>query len=218
MLRSSFNSTETFTLSKIQQGLLLHSQLSEKNQFYISQIRIEIEDTVDCELLQKCCQLAVDKHAILRASISTKDLQQATLLIHDDIKVRINLVDISHYSDVKRGQILESILNEDFFKKIDITKAPLMRWTLIKLSRSKHIFLWTHHHVLLSGNEIAKVLKEIFEYYDGGGINKSSSDTSHNYSQYLNILKKYNYPQTRKYWQRLLRGYEPKELLLTKKK
>jgi iturin family lipopeptide synthetase B len=207
---------DLFPLSKIQQGLLLHSELSETNQFYISQVRITVEHPVDLVLLRQSCQLAVNHHPILRASISSKDLQQALLLIHNDINVNIKSHDISHYNNKEKTEKLNSILKNDFSKKIDIIKAPLMRFALVKLSRRKYIFLWTHHHVLLSGNEVAQVLKEIFEYYDNGGVRKKNFDNSDNYQKYINLLKQYDYRSSRSYWQQLLKGYESKELLLAK--
>lgn len=205
-----------FPLSKIQQGLLLHSELSETNQFYISQVQIGINDIVDLGLLRRCCQLAMDQHPILRASISSKDLQQASLIIHEDIKINLTFKDISRYSKDEKDQKLKTILDNDFTKKIDITKAPLMRWSLIKLSSRKYIFLWTHHHVLLSGTEVARILHEIFQCYDSRSAVKKNLVNLDNYNNYIDLLKHYDYQNARDYWQRLLKGFEPKELLVDK--
>ena len=48
----------------------------------------------------------------------------------------------------------------------DLGVAPLQRILLVRLAADRHLFVWTHHHLLLDGWSVPLVLREVFGFYD----------------------------------------------------
>ncbi|MFP3670461.1 condensation domain-containing protein, partial [Priestia sp. SIMBA_032] len=61
------------------------------------------------------------------------------------------------------------ILDEDRTRRFEMDRAPLMRFTAIRLDENRVDFVMTSHHILLDGWSMPLVLRELFTLYATSG-------------------------------------------------
>ena len=61
---------------------------------------------------------------------------------------------------------LVRFLDLDRRRGFDLSRAPLWRLTLIRLSKDEWQLVWTFHHAILDGRSYALLLREIFQVHD----------------------------------------------------
>ena len=69
------------------------------------------------------------------------------------------------YTETKEEDIPSII--EEFIRPFDLSKAPLLRIGLAKVSEHKHIFLFDMHHIISDGISMNILIKEFISLYGG---------------------------------------------------
>src|SRR5262249_27369256 len=62
-----------------------------------------------------------------------------------------------------------SELGQDRGERFDLSCAPLMRFTLIRLSAQQHRLVLTHHHLLMDGWSLPVLVRELLTLYEHKG-------------------------------------------------
>ena len=60
---------------------------------------------------------------------------------------------------------LAAFLQADRLRGFELTQAPLMRLTSIRLGENCHELIWSHHHLLIDGWSSSLVLKDVMAIY-----------------------------------------------------
>ena len=78
-------------------------------------------------------------------------------------------VDLSLLDEAERARQLEDLLAQDRRERFDLGTAPLVRFTLVRMSGSEHRLVLTTHHILLDGWSMPILVRELLTLYAGGG-------------------------------------------------
>jgi amino acid adenylation domain-containing protein len=70
-----------------------------------------------------------------------------------------------HYLEATEEEIKDLV--REFPKPFDLSKAPLLRASLVKLQAEKHLFLLDMHHIISDGMSLGILVKEFAALYDG---------------------------------------------------
>src|SRR5262249_60764205 len=62
-----------------------------------------------------------------------------------------------------------SELGQDRVERFDLSSAPLMRFTLIRLAADRHRLGLTHHHLLMDGWSLPVLVREVLTLYEHKG-------------------------------------------------
>ena len=129
-----------------------------------------------------------------------------------------------HFKDLSKTKnseaSLKKIFNEACNYKFDLSKPPLIRFFLVRLSDVHHVLILRFHHIIIDGTGGVILPLQIEEFYNSDEPLKVE-DNSKMYFDYLRhedeMAEKYDFKKACSYWNELL-GDNPLSLNLTNKK
>ncbi|WP_414578855.1 condensation domain-containing protein, partial [Anabaena sp. CCY 9402-a] len=146
-------------LSWSQQRLWFLYQMEGASATYNMPAAVQMTGVLDISALEQALQEVIRRHEVLRTSFAKVD-GHAVQVIHPHTNLTLPIVDLQECSDeVKQLAIL------DAEKPFDLTQAPLMRVTLLKLSEQSHVLLMNMHHIVADGWSIGILIQEISTLY-----------------------------------------------------
>ncbi|HKR12409.1 MAG TPA: amino acid adenylation domain-containing protein [Pyrinomonadaceae bacterium] len=197
-----------YPLSPLQQGMLFHSVYAPDSSIYIGQLSFTLEGKLDVEAFAEAWRRAIARHAVLRTSFSWEDLEEPIQAVHQRVDLPFEQLDWSQHSPVDQEQRLSALIEAERQRGFDLSAAPLMRLKLAQLDEESHVFVWTHHHLLLDGWSIAILLREIFADYENlkRGLDEQPQH-SREYRDYIAWLGQQDAARAESYWRGYLEGF-----------
>ncbi len=133
---------EYYVLSSAQRRLYLVQQLDLNSMTYNTPMLVEIEGEIEKKKVEETFKKLSAKHESLRTSF---------IIVENMPVQKINQAlefKIEYYIDSQTE--IKNII-ENFIRPFDLSKAPLMRVGLIKISPLKHILMVDLHHIITDG-------------------------------------------------------------------
>src|ERR1043166_8465104 len=142
---------DIYPLSPMQQGLLFHTLYAPEASEYFVQLTCTLQGELDSEAFKRVWQAVLDRHSITRTSFVWENLQQPLQIVHSEIELPWHELDWRGVSPAEQQTRLQEFLKADHKQGFDLTQAPLLRFSLIRLTENTHQFVWSHHHLLFDG-------------------------------------------------------------------
>ncbi|MFC5741590.1 non-ribosomal peptide synthetase, partial [Dyella tabacisoli] len=150
-------------LSPLQHGFLFHALYDEQVQdSYVVQLVFTFEGPLDPLALKAAAQTLLQRHANLRAAFIHEQLTEAVQVIPRAIDVPWRTLELSE-------DAFAELLREDQQQRFELSQAPLLRFTLARISAQRHHLVFTSHHILLDGWSTPILMQELFALYGNGG-------------------------------------------------
>ena len=163
---SNPNIEAMYGLSPAQEGMLFHSVLEAAAGFYVTQLVCEVR-RADVDTLVRAWQEVVNRHAIFRTAFAWKGVQKPLQVVGRKVTLPVVREDWRERAAEAREAELAAWLEEDRRRGFDLSRAPAMRLALLGIGEAEWILVWSHHHVLLDGWSLPRVLREVREIYAG---------------------------------------------------
>ncbi|WP_143318637.1 condensation domain-containing protein, partial [Clostridium sp. HBUAS56017] len=160
-LISSVEKKEYYELSSAQKRLFVIKQFQDASINYNMPSVTIIEGKLDVEKFENVFKELIKRHESLRTSFEIVNgipMQK----IHEEIDFHIEFIE-------KDERELTEVIKQ-FLKPFDLSKAPLLRVTLVKLDEERHVMLFDIHHIVSDGVSMEIILKEIRQIYEDKGI------------------------------------------------
>ncbi|MFE7801239.1 amino acid adenylation domain-containing protein [Nocardia sp. NPDC057440] len=164
------NLTDVWPLSPLQYGLLFHAWYdSDTADGYTVQTRLTLAGRVDAARLRSAAQALVERHENLRvAYVETDDGPRQLVLATAEI--RWYDLDLSAITDsAERDRELERRIEVDASTRFDLTRPPLLRFTLIRTAAEDYTLVMTNHHLVLDGWSTPLLVRELLAIYITAG-------------------------------------------------
>ncbi|CAG9189587.1 Non-ribosomal peptide synthetase modules, pyoverdine?? [Paraburkholderia sabiae] len=152
---------DIYPLSPMQQGILFHSLYAPDRTTYVNQL-VATLTSPDIARVTDAFNRIVPQHDILRTSF-WHDAEVPLQIVHRQAKLPVVVLDWR--SRAAQAASFEQWLREDRAQGFDLSKAPLMRATLIRLSDDEWRLVWTRHHLLLDGWSTARMFADVLRDY-----------------------------------------------------
>lgn len=190
-------------LTPMQQGLLFHSEVDDAAGLYINQLSVAI-DQLPVAAFRAAWARAVARHPALRAGFIFGPGGQSPLQV---IQRQAQLV-IREIDGRDQRISVAALQEQERTTPFDLSRPPLMRLVLVRLTDSRWQMIWTLHHILLDGWSSAALLSEILQ--DTLGTEPSSPAR---YRDYFHWLVGRDSDQSDAFWRHHLEDlYEPTRL------
>ena len=157
-------------LSLAQQRLWFIDQLEPGNPLYNIPQMYRLRGALRVEALENGLREIVRRHESLRTSFRNVGGQPAQV-IHADIRLDLRFVVISGATAEEREAEVRGLQKREALQPFDLTKAPLMRASLLQVDTEDHVLLVTIHHIVgdgWSGNLIAAEIAGLYEAFAHG--------------------------------------------------
>ena len=198
-----------YPLSPAQQGILFHSVYDPSAHEYFGQLGLTFYERVDVAAFEKAWRSVLQRHAVLRTFFIWEGLPEPVQVVRLQLEVEIAELDWRDIPAEQQQAKLDLFLKEDQDRGLDLGKAPLMRFTLIRLQEDCYRFVWSHHHILIDGWSAPIVLNDFLSFYvsyrDG---TKLELPVQRPYRDYIAWLAKQDRQKAEIHWRKLLQGFK----------
>ncbi|MGI8332311.1 amino acid adenylation domain-containing protein [Actinomadura scrupuli] len=204
-------------LSPLQQGFFFHAMLAAgttdaetTTDVYTAQLVIDLAGPLDVAALRAAAQTLLRRHSNLRAAFWHEDLSRPVQVIPRTVELPWEEIDLTRAADPQAEAA--RIVRRERAHVFDLTRPPLLRWTLLTLPGQCHKLVFTNHHILLDGWSTPVLATELFALYVQGG-DDAGLPRATPYKNYLAWLNGQNREAARQAWRRALDGVDEPTLV-----
>ncbi|MFJ8314263.1 MULTISPECIES: amino acid adenylation domain-containing protein, partial [unclassified Streptomyces] len=159
---------DVLPLSSLQEGLLFHALYTADDNsvdVYNTQIVLHLDGELDGQALKAAGQVLLERYPNLRAGFVQAGSGRTVQIIARHVELPWSQVDLTALHGDRQHQRLEQLLDEDRVRRFDMTSAPLLRFTLVRLATGRHVLAFTSHHILFDGWSLPLIIGELFTLY-----------------------------------------------------
>ncbi|MFD8962348.1 condensation domain-containing protein, partial [Streptomyces anulatus] len=161
---------DVLPLSPLQEGLLFHSVYSERSlDIYTARICLDLEGDLDVAAMRASVASLLERHPNLRAAFRYERLSRPVQLIPRDVALPWQEFDLRDLPEEQRAERLEEHTAAESERTFDLTRPPLLHFTLIHHGEGRHRLILAHHHILLDGWSVGRLMTDLFTLYAAGG-------------------------------------------------
>ncbi len=143
---------------------VLDQLAAEGNIAYNFQVTLTFHGPLDVSVLERTFSELVRRHEILRTSFPTVD-GRPVQVIHPPAPVRLPVVDLRGVPAAAREAAAEALVAETVAVPFDVTRAPLIRWRLLRLEEQVWMLIQVEQHFVHDGWSYAVLLRELKALY-----------------------------------------------------
>ncbi len=205
---------ESYPLTPMQMGMLMHSLYSRDSGMYINQIIAQLNEEIAVEEFQRAWQLTTDHNAILRTGFEMTPSGEPLQHVYANVPVSFRFEDWSPNSSSQQDEQLSLFLRSDRREGFDAEQPPLLRISLFRIAAGNFRMVLTNHHILLDGHATFLLLKQALEAYDSLCAGETPQlPVTPPYRDYVEWLAEQNTDADEPYWRDVLGGFSrPTEL------
>jgi amino acid adenylation domain-containing protein len=179
-------------LSFAQQRLWFLDQLEPGSAFYNIPVALQLSGSLDVAALAESLAQLVRRHESLRtkfAAIAGQPVQ----LIHDECQVRLEVEDLSFWSEAGRAAEIDRRAEAEAREGFDLAEGPLLRVKLLRLSDEEHVLLLTMHHIIADGWSMGILVREVAALYEAhrSGVEAGLPELPIQYADYAVWQREY---------------------------
>jgi len=173
-----------------------------------------LEGELDVAAFQRAWQETVNRHAILRTSLSTDGPDEPHQVVRKRVELTWNLEDCRALPALEMDSHWNQFLQRDRLAPLDLSRAPMMRFSLLRFARDRAKFAWSVPALLLDGWSWPLVFRDVSRIY--GALARNSApelDPAPPYRRYLDWLNSRALDDSKSFWRDMLADFrEPTEL------
>ncbi|WP_426982596.1 amino acid adenylation domain-containing protein [Bacillus cabrialesii] len=192
---------ETYPVSSAQKRIYVLQQLEDGETGYNMPAVLELEGKLDPERLDRAFKELIKRHESLRTSFEQDEGGEPVQRIHDKVPFALQTAVL--------GEQTEQEAAAAFIKPFDLSRAPLFRAQIVKVSDERHLLLVDMHHIISDGVSVNMLIREFGELYNNRTLQALHIQYK-DYAVWQEGYKKGDAYQTQEtYWLKQLEGELP---------
>jgi amino acid adenylation domain-containing protein len=199
---------DIYELSPMQQGMLFHTLAAPNSGMYFEQLSCTLQGNLDVSKFKQAWQRVVERHPILRTAFFWEGLEKPYQVVYRQVDLPWEVQDWRELSAPEQEKRLEAFLKSDRERGCELSLAPLIRLTLIRLSEDTYQFVRSHHHILLEGWSWSLLWKEVYSFYEAFCQGKDLYlERPRPYRDYIAWLQQQDLSKAEAFWRQQLKGF-----------
>ena len=151
-------------LSFAQQRLWFLHQLEPLSPFYNVPKALRLVGALNVPALQRTLDVIVARHEVLRTTYEAVD-GYPMQMITADRPAEMAVIDLSSWSAAERNAETERLLKHAVQRPFDLSRAVMLRATLLRLGAQEHLLLLEMHHIASDRWSTSILLRELSALY-----------------------------------------------------
>ncbi|MEH1820700.1 MAG: amino acid adenylation domain-containing protein [Nostoc sp.] len=152
-------------LSFGQQRLWFLNQLEPNSATYNLPYAVRLTGTLNVQALEQSLNEIVQRHEILRTTFMLFD-GEPIQVINPTLSLKLSVVDLQEYPIKKQEAEVLRLAVQESQLLFNLAQGPLLRTTLLQLSKQQHVLLFTMHHIVSDGWSMGLLVKEVTALYE----------------------------------------------------
>lgn len=199
-----------YPLSPTQEGMLFHALSDSSADVYFEQLSYDFKGRMDSALFQQAWRSVQQRHSVLRTAVVWKGLARPLQALLKQTECLWQDLDWSDLTEPDAEQRWRQFVGDDRKALFDLDRAPLMRWTLIRMPDGLWRLLWTHTHILLDGWSVALIVKDVLHIYAASLVAATPQlPQALQYRDYIAWLARQDQQQAQGFWLETLQDAAP---------
>jgi len=199
---------DAYPLSPMQQGMLFHTLSDIDPGAYVEQMTWTFEAGLNEAAFEAAWGKLAARHQPLRAAIAWEGLDEPLQLVRREVSMPLSKIDWRGLEAIEQERRFEEALRDDRGREFDLTRAPLMRCTLVRVSEERYRFIWSHHHLILDGWSLPVLLGELAEIYEALTTGREPAlGPVPPYRNFIDYLRGKDGSREESFWRRSLEGF-----------
>jgi amino acid adenylation domain-containing protein len=152
-------------LSFAQQRLWFLNQLEQGRATYNVPAAMRLTGKLNLPALHQSLIEIVRRHEVLRTAFADVDGRPVATVMQT-FEFRLRIIDLQQVDPDRREPQAMWLARAEADRPFDLTQAPLLRVTLLRLGPREQVVLFTMHHIVCDAWSIALVMKEVMRLYE----------------------------------------------------
>ncbi|HEX8161810.1 MAG TPA: amino acid adenylation domain-containing protein [Pyrinomonadaceae bacterium] len=152
-------------LSFAQERLWFLDQLEPGTPYYNIPLAVRLKGRLDAGALRRGLDEILRRHESLRTAFSPSADARPVQIVTDDLASDLRVVDLQSLPPTAREEEALRLAAEEARRPFDLTRAPLLRTTLVRLGGDEHVLLLTLHHAVADGWSVGVLMRELSSLY-----------------------------------------------------
>jgi amino acid adenylation domain-containing protein/non-ribosomal peptide synthase protein (TIGR01720 family) len=193
-------------LTALQEGMLFHALYDQDGvDVYTIQNVVELSGSLDAAAFRDSCRAVLERHAGLRMGFAQRRSGHSVQVLPTDVEFPWSEIDLADSSDPEKD--LDAFLAADRLERFDMSRPPLLRFTLARLDRDRHVFVLSYHHILIDAWSLPMVISDVFVLY-GAKADPSALPPVPSFRDYLSWLGAQDEAEADRAWAEALSGLD----------
>jgi amino acid adenylation domain-containing protein len=199
------NIEDTYPLTSFQQGILFHVLDKPSTGVYLNQQSYTLKGELDVEAFQKAFQEVVNRHQILRTGFILSAQDGPLQMVFRKVSMPWAMYDWRDLTPPEADEHLAALQQAEYEVGFELSRAPLMRATLVRRETDLYEFIWSYHLMLLDGTSGVVVFNELLAFYEAfRSGNPVELKPPVRYGDYIHWLQKQEQLAAETYWRQAL--------------
>jgi amino acid adenylation domain-containing protein len=206
--------TDSAPLSFAQLQMWLMDQMTPGNPAYGLPIAYRVKGPLDVLALENSFNEIIRRHEVLRTTFTVND-GEPLQVIHQACKIRIGVTELELMPPDEREHRLHILASHEAGVPFDLSRLPLIRVLLFKVSHDDHVLFINLHHIVADGLSLRLMLDELDRHYQvfTGSRHDDRLDLRIQYADFAlwqrQTVAAKNYVDEIAFWRRQLHGTLP---------
>lgn len=157
-----------YTLSHAQKRLWMLYQMGSSLAYNIPVV-FRFNNAIEIVSLEKAFASLIKRHETLRTAFVELDGEPKEK-VFDHVDFSVKQIDLSDLQQAESRA--REVVEQEAMRPFDLTKPPLLRVSVIKLSDTSYVFLLTMHHIIGDGWSLNILFREIKLLYEAYKVQK----------------------------------------------
>ena len=124
--------------------------------------RVELDGELNVDALRRSVRALVRRHEALRLSISADG---ETQIISPYVEAQLADVDLRSIEATRQQRQVQEFVDAESARPFDLSRAPLVRFHLIRLGQRRHVLVISGHHIVCDGTSVGLIARELGALY-----------------------------------------------------
>ncbi|MEH2023712.1 non-ribosomal peptide synthetase [Nostoc sp.] len=165
MLQEKVRQVDIFPMSFGQQRLWFLDQLQPGNFANHIWAALRLTGFLNQAAFLQTLDEIVRRHEVLRTTFATMEGKPVQVII-PTLSLTLPTINLEDLSEIEQETEVKKLVIQEIQQPFNLTKAPLLRATLLRLNQREHILIFTMHHVISDGWSMGVLIKEIAALYE----------------------------------------------------
>ena len=198
-------------LSFSQLQMWVIDRMTAGNPAYNLPMGYRLRGSLNPQALEDSFNEVIQRHEILRTTFTLEN-DEPRQCIEPEGRIRINFVELDPATAESRLKLLAA---EESLKSFDLSRLPLIRVSLFRISQTEHVLIINFHHIVVDGISIGLILDEVRTFYRAltNGRDPHPPDLNLQYADFAlwqrQAVEDGVYADQLRFWQKQLAGELP---------
>ncbi|HEX7718276.1 MAG TPA: condensation domain-containing protein, partial [Woeseiaceae bacterium] len=189
-----------YPLSRMQQGMLFHSQVAQEGGAYVVQYACSISGVLCADRFHAAWQEVVQRHEALRTCVLPRDDDDPLQIVLEHVQLPWCEQDWRGIDADTQTAQWGALLDKDRTQGFAMQSAPMMRCHLVRLGDGLWKFLWSQHHIVSDGWSLPIILADVLSEYHRLENRGMAPSPAPKLLPYVRWLQGQDHQTARDYW------------------